>query len=500
LGWVLEREVKLAAGPGFHLPELGDVGDGIKAAPVEEVRLETVYWDTPDLNLARWGFSLRHRSGEGWTVKVPSDGKQGPLLERTELTFNGSVRRPPAAAQALLRAYVRSSQLEPVARLSTLRQRIRLEDGRGRKRLEVTDDEVSVLEGRRVAARFRELEVEVAEGGDDYLEPVLERLWAAGAGAAEQVPKNVRALGPRAEMPPEVAVSAADGASTSGDALKSIIAASVAQLLRHDPGIRVGSDPESVHQARVAVRRLRSHLRIFGDLLDPDWTRALRDELGWLGAELGAARDAEVLFERLKGRFGQLPAADHRAARALLATLEAQAVEARERVRATLDSERYIALLDRQVMAAQEPPLLEVASLPAADVLPGLAGRAWRKLKKAIDALGPDSPDADLHRARIAAKQARYASEAVAAIGFADAQAFAKAAAALQTVLGEHQDAVTAQGWLRSAARSRRRAFVAGELCALEAAAANKTRKEWPAVWKDLNRKRLLRWIPAHTG
>jgi CHAD domain-containing protein len=500
LGWVLEREVKLAAGPGFHLPELGDVGDGIKAAPVEEVRLETVYWDTPDLNLARWGFSLRHRSGEGWTVKVPSDGKQGPLLERTELTFNGSVRRPPAAAQALLRAYVRSSQLEPVARLSTLRQRIRLEDGRGRKRLEVTDDEVSVLEGRRVAARFRELEVEVAEGGDDYLEPVLERLWAAGAGAAEQVPKNVRALGPRAEMPPEVAVSAADGASTSGDALKSIIAASVAQLLRHDPGIRVGSDPESVHQARVAVRRLRSHLRIFGDLLDPDWTRALRDELGWLGAELGAARDAEVLFERLKGRFGQLPAADHRAARALLATLEAQAVEARERVRATLDSERYIALLDRQVMAAQEPPLLEVASLPAADVLPGLAGRAWRKLKKAIDALGPDSPDADLHRARIAAKQARYASEAVAAIGFADAQAFAKAVAALQTVLGEHQDAVTAQGWLRSAARSGRRAFVAGELCALEAAAANKTRKEWPAVWKDLNRKRLLRWIPAHTG
>jgi CHAD domain-containing protein len=497
---VLEREVKLAAGPGFHLPELGDVGDGIKATPVEEVRLETVYWDTPELNLARWGFSLRHRSGEGWTVKVPSDGKQGPLLERTEVNFSGSVRRPPAAAQALLRAYVRSSQLEPVARLSTLRQRIRLEDGRGRKRLEVTDDEVSVLAGRRVAARFRELEVEVAEGGDDYLQPVLERLWAAGAGVGEQVPKHVRALGPRAEMPPEVAVPAANSASTAGEALKSIIGGSVAQLLRHDPGIRVGSDPESVHQARVAVRRLRSHLRIFGELLDPDWTRALRDELGWLGAELGAARDAEVLYERLSGRLDQLPEADRRAAGALLATLEAQAVEARERVRATLNSDRYIAVLDRLVAAAHDPPLLEAASLPAGEVLPALAGRAWRKLKKAVGALSPESPDEDLHRARIAAKQARYAAEAVATIGFADAQAFAKAVAELQAVLGEHQDAVTAQGWLRSAGRSGRRAFVAGELCALEAAAATRTRKEWPPVWRNLNRKRLLKWIPGDAG
>src|SRR5207248_9117546 len=65
-GEMLEREVKLGAGPAFHLPDLGGVVDGAAAQPPEVLRLETVYHDTPDLRLARWGGSLRHRAGEGW--------------------------------------------------------------------------------------------------------------------------------------------------------------------------------------------------------------------------------------------------------------------------------------------------------------------------------------------------------------------------------------------------------------------------------------------------
>ena len=143
------------------------------------------------------------------------------------------------------------------------------------------------------------------------------------------------------------------------------------------------------------------------------------------------------------------------------------------------------------------PPLTDLAAQPAGDVLPSLAGKAWMKLRKAVKKLAADSPDSDLHQARIAAKQARYAAEAVAALGDSGAQAFGRQAARLQTVLGEHQDAVTAQGWLRSNAGTGRRAFVAGELAALEHGVALQARRDWPGVWKQLKRRRQTSWIPA---
>src|SRR6202140_4917529 len=161
---MLESEVKLGAGPAFHLPDLSGVLDGIAVTPPEAVRLETVYFDTPDLRLARWGVSLRHRAGEGWTLKLPpaqvAGQPQGELLERDELTFQGGSKKPPEAAVAIVRAYVRRAELVPVARLSTLRRRVRLVDGAGARVAEVVDDEVSVRDGRRVAARFREIEGE----------------------------------------------------------------------------------------------------------------------------------------------------------------------------------------------------------------------------------------------------------------------------------------------------------------------------------------------------
>lgn len=57
--------------------------------------------------------------------------------------------------------------------------------------------------------------------------------------------------------------------------------------------------PDSVHQMRVAARRLRSGLRVFSPMVDPVWSRHLRDELGWAASELGLSRDSEVLLARL---------------------------------------------------------------------------------------------------------------------------------------------------------------------------------------------------------
>jgi CHAD domain-containing protein len=149
------------------------------------------------------------------------------------------------------------------------------------------------------------------------------------------------------------------------------------------------------------------------------------------------------------------------------------------------------------VAAAHSPAALPDADQPAGSVLPTLATGPWRRLRSAVRHLPDPAPDADLHRIRILAKRARYAAEAVAPVVGAGAAAFARTAAKLQTILGEHQDSVTAQTWLRGTRISGRRAFVAGELIAMEHVAAEDSRKKWPKVWKSLDRKSLRDWMPT---
>ena len=493
---MVEREVKLGAGPAFHLPDLAGVVDGVAVAPPETVRMETVYYDTPDLRLARWGVSLRHRAGEGWTLKL-SPTTTGALLERDELTFQGAAKKPPAGALEVVRAYVRKSELVPVARLSTVRRRVQLVDATGTRVAEVVDDEVSVRDGRRVAARFREIEVEVpSSDGDGIITPLVTRLRGAGAGAPDPTPKHIRALGPRAIEPPEVAPEPLLPNAPARDVIRNAIAGSVAALLHHDPLVRTGRDPEAVHQARVATRKLRSNLRTFAPLLDVEWTEPLRSELGWLAMGLGAVRDREVLLDRLRRRTTTLPANDQRSAEALLHLLEGEIDGLRKKLIEDLDSQRYIDLVENLVTAAHSPITLPEGDQPAAAVLPALATTPWKRLRSAVKQL-PDTPtDPELHRIRILAKRARYAAEAVAPVVGPAADAFAKAAAKLQTILGEHQDSVTAQAWLRAAKVTGRRAFVAGQLIALEGLAASQSRAGWRKVWDALDRKRIRDWMP----
>src|SRR5207248_10431551 len=135
-----------------------------------------------------------------------------------------------------------------------------LRDTEGRRLAEVVDDEVSVYEGRRLAGRFRELELELAADADgdadDLLPKVVAVLHDAGAGDADPVPKLVRALGPRAEAAPELANVDLDAKPTAGDVVRKALVTGVLRVLHHDPGVRIGDDPEDGHQARVGTRRL----------------------------------------------------------------------------------------------------------------------------------------------------------------------------------------------------------------------------------------------------
>jgi CHAD domain-containing protein len=495
-----EREAKLVVPDGFRLPELGGPEDGFLAEPQAARRYTTTYWDTPDLLLARWGASLRHRSGEGWTVKLPPDAAEAAgVLEREERTFQSAARRPPAEAAALVRAYVRGGSLGPVAKLRAVRRPVALRNAAGDQLAELVDDEVQILDGARVAGRFRELEVELGEAAQpDTMDKILARLLEAGASQAVGQPgKYRRALGER-ELAPELELTDLDRSATVEQLLRHDLVASTLRVFRHEAGVRLGEDPEAVHQARVGVRRLRSTLRTFRRLLDQEWAGRLRDELKWLAGLLGDVRDADVLGARLAGRVSALrDERDAAVGRQLLQTLTAERDAARGRLLEALDAPRYTALLDDLVAAAKAPAVLPEAAGAAVDVAPPLVAKAWRRLRKEVQQAGRTPPDAALHQIRIRAKRARYAAEAVQPVLGKPARRFAKAAADLQDELGEQHDAVVAEAWLRDRAASSRaaRALVAGQLIAEERAAARAARERWWPAWTALASPKRTSWL-----
>ena len=103
-------------------------------------------------------------------------------------------------------------------------------------------------------------------------------------------PSSVRALSLVAPSPEPQPASDAPVM----DHVKWALARHVRWLIAHDPGTRLGKEPESLHQMRVATRQLRAVLRSARPLLVPEWADSLRDELRWLGRVLGPARDLDV--------------------------------------------------------------------------------------------------------------------------------------------------------------------------------------------------------------
>jgi len=129
------------------------------------------------------------------------------------------------------------------------------------------------------------------------------------------------------------------------------------------------------------------------------------------------------------------------------------------------------------------------AAGPASELVPPLVRRPWRSLERTVKALPRQPDDAALHDVRIRAKRCRYAAEAAEPVLGKRGAAFARAAADLQQVLGDLNDGVVAEGWLRTWASGRRAStsvFAAGELAALERASAAEARAAWLSAWKTL--------------
>ncbi len=465
---VTHREVerKLRVHALFRMPELVGVVPGLGGTSVDTriasiehrptVRMRAVYHDTADLRLIRWGVTLRRREGgldEGWHLKLPVEGQGHGVRDEVRLPLAaGEPGSVPQEIADVVTALVRREPLIPVVTLDTARTPTILFDAEGTAVAELVDDIVSIMDGDVVAGRFRELEIEALTDDTTVLDPVVELLLAHGAmpGTSSKVGS---ALGPAAKDLPDVPepkrVTPADPA---GDAVRAHLVTHVRRFLLQD--VRVRRDlPDSVHQMRVAARRLRSGLRVFRPLVDEEWSRHLRDELGWSASELGLCRDTEVLMARLDKHADELGPDDATLIRDHVDPLmQAKADAGRQEALEAMRSQRHLDLLDALVDAALNPRLTAEAGQRSRDALPGLFDKAWRRLDKEVKELTIEGPADIWHETRITAKRARYAAEALAPVFGAPAKQLAQGLSTVTELLGEHQDASIAQETVRELA------------------------------------------------
>ena len=498
----LEREAKLSAWPGFVLPDLNDALPGLTIGEPSVHALDAVYHDAPDVRLGRAGVTLRHRSGEGgrsgrWTLKVPADpDTDDALMRRHELSRDAPAGTAPTALTRPVRALLRGAELTPLARLRTSRRTVALVVG-DRTVGEVSDDEVAVLDGRKVSARFREIEIELAADAPvEVLDAVVARLRAAGAADPQSGSKLARAVGPRAYIPPDPLIPVVEPTSRTDVAVQAALASDVRRLMAFVPLVFVAPDVEVIHQARVATRRLRSHLRTFSPVLQASRRNSLADELRWLGEAFGAVRDLDVFLARLAAHEPELHEDDLGVLRAMSSRLRDGREPVLARLRKALAADRAATLLDAAVAFAVEPPLAGDGARPAARVLPELARPACDKLDRDARRLDDGSPVEALHALRIRAKRARYAAEAAEAVVPA-ARRQAKALAALQDVLGDLHDTSITEARLRAAVASGSpdEAFVAGLVVAAERHRATVLRAAWQEPWRELRRRKVRAWL-----
>ena len=257
-------------------------------------------------------------------------------------------------------------------------------------------------------------------------------------------------------------------------------------LVKYDVGVRIASDPESLHQLRVASRRLRTFLSVARDLVDEEWARDIKSGMRELGRASAEARDVDILLERVRGVIRAFDVRDRPGAETLLQTLEEDRRALQHALVDVLNSGLYRRVLDRLALPVVPSPV------PPARKLDQLAARELRRLVVRVRGLGKHPGDAALHDLRIRVKRVRYATELGGARGGKRTRRVVKAATRMQDVLGEHQDAVVGEERLRDIARrydTSGVAFAAGRIAEREAMRRREIQRRLPAAWKKLRKR-----------
>lgn len=472
-----EHELKLTIDADFRLPRL-------PGTPLPRRLLISTYYDTAAYDLAHARITLRRRIEPGkksWQLKIPLGD------DRQEVEVVGTQADPPASLRDLLILYLGHRKLVPVVTLRVRRTGVLVRDGRVPV-AEIALDHVTAVKNGSVIQRFRELEVEQRQGDAASLCSLEQQMREAGASDHDGRPKFYRALSlpvPPSPPPPEPKAPAIEH-------LKHSLAQHVGWLLAHDPGTRLGTEIESLHQMRVATRRLRAVLRTARPILLPAWVTSLQQELKWLSDVLGPARDLDVQIAYFTDESAGLPLRDRQLLTQFITHLCTQRVAVQQVLMSELTSARYLELIRRLQQAAQAPSVIE-----SRVTIRRLAKGEFKRLRKAIRRLRSSPSDAALHTIRIKAKRARYAAELARIAVGKPAARFIKSARAVQDRLGMHQDAIQAEHHIRQFVKystSVRAGFLAGRMVERQHSRRDTIRKDMKPLFKALLKQGEKAW------
>lgn len=440
-----EIELKLAV-VARDLPALRQRLDRLGAG--EAVEVDNFYYDTAGRLLRANRMALRvRRIGRRWLQALKTEAAAAALASRGEWEVPAPRGRldpsrfPPTPLDDLLRAHPGAS-LQPVFRTRLRRTTWAADDGR----IEVALDEGEVVAGER-REPILELELELKGGGSAALYRLALALAGRGKAALALRPaveskavRGYRLAAGEAPQPAKANARAVTGGlsprMTVPQALRRVVERGTTLLLANVAGLEQADDPEFIHQARVAVRRMRSAARLLGKRAG--WPAALDAELRWIGRQLGAVRDWDVLTaQTLLALAEALPE--------LARALAAQVQPLRER-----DEQRLCAVLAGPRFARLALRLLQWAH-GGDDDGPTLAQAARKKLARlhrrlfASAAFFVALPIEEQHRVRIRAKRLRYALDLFACALPAKATArYVEALAQLQDELGVLNDVAVA--------------------------------------------------------
>ncbi|WP_424466248.1 CHAD domain-containing protein [Pseudoclavibacter helvolus] len=400
-------------------PDFSALGGGLTAGEPSTEKLIAEYVDTPDLAILGARCVLRRRTGgddEGWHLKRPRSGD-----ERIELHAPvGAPRRVPPELRAEFAEILGDRPVLPLVELTTLRTTTEIRgsaaDDAGPVVALVCEDAVHarvVRLGSQRELEWREFEVELVDDADLTVFDEIERvLFAAGLVPSVHRSKMVRSL---AGVEPAQPISAR---GSVGDAVVAALASCFGELQANEALARSNA-PDAVHQARVAVRRLRSLLTVFREVFDDGATDALRDELRWAGRVLGDPRDAEVLAELLGAELDALAEDEtelrvDEVRRRVLAWLDVRHAEAFGAFSAAVDARRWDALHAAVVEFLADPPFAARAELRAGGAMRRALRDAMRRVEARTDRARKKPARVERwHDVRKAVKAVRYGFEAL---------------------------------------------------------------------------------------
>lgn len=472
-----EYVCQLAVGQNFRLPRL-------PGTPLPRRQLRSTYYDTTTYNLAQAGITLRRQSHRGktlWKLKLPLGE------DRQEIEVTDGRADPPTLFCDVLVLHLGQQKLVPVVTLGVRRTGVLVRDGR-LPIAEVVLDNVTVWKNGSVIQRFRELGIERRQGDETSLHSLEQQLRDVGAFDHDGQPTFFRAI----SLPAPTSTAQPRPKAPLADHLKWALAQHVGWLLAHDPGTRLGIECESLHQMRVATRRLRAMLHTAGPALLPAWEPGLLQELKWLSALLGPARDLDVQIAYFKQEAVGLGTRDRKLLAQFCSHLQEQRGTVQKLLLSELTSARYLELIRRLQQTSQDPSVVESPL-----TVRQLAKREFKKLRKAINRLASSPSDVQLHKIRIKAKRVRYAAELARNSAQNRVRRFIKSVREVQDLLGIHQDAIQAEQYVRQFLKystSVRAGFLAGRMVERLHQRCHKIRQDMKPLFKALVKRGKHTW------